>query len=134
MLGKIRSWYWFSEYGLMVYSMLRNRFCERIGRQHKSNHGKSEKFFALFSADKITSTKQVFQSCCFPHPWFKFINSLRCLYARVDLGLGANLEFENYCLQISVLNSNRLSKFRLHYMVNFRWNVLYLWMMKVWLH
>ncbi|CAH1445525.1 unnamed protein product [Lactuca virosa] len=36
--GKIRSWYWFSEYGLMVYSMLRNRFCERIGRQHKSNH------------------------------------------------------------------------------------------------
>ncbi|KAL5567885.1 hypothetical protein UlMin_024460 [Ulmus minor] len=36
--GKIRSWYWFSEYGLMVYSMSRNRFCERIGRQHKSNH------------------------------------------------------------------------------------------------
>nr|XP_043617965.1 DNA-directed primase/polymerase protein [Erigeron canadensis] len=36
--GKIRSWYWFSEDGLMVYSMLRNRFCERIGRQHKSNH------------------------------------------------------------------------------------------------
>lgn len=22
----------------MVYSMLRNRFCERIGREHKSNH------------------------------------------------------------------------------------------------
>ncbi|CAI9092308.1 OLC1v1027508C1 [Oldenlandia corymbosa var. corymbosa] len=36
--GKIRSWYWFSEYGLMVYSMLRNRYCERIGREHKSNH------------------------------------------------------------------------------------------------
>lgn len=36
--GKIRSWYWFSEYALMVYSMSRNRFCERIGRQHKSNH------------------------------------------------------------------------------------------------
>ncbi|KAG7981428.1 hypothetical protein I3843_05G233600 [Carya illinoinensis] len=36
--GKIRSWYWFSEYGLMVYSMSRNRYCERIGRQHKSNH------------------------------------------------------------------------------------------------
>lgn len=36
--GKIRSWYWFSEYGLMVYSMSRNRFCERIGRQHKSNN------------------------------------------------------------------------------------------------
>ncbi|KAI3757674.1 hypothetical protein L6452_05217 [Arctium lappa] len=36
--GKIHSWYWFSEYGLMVYSMSRNRFCERIGRQHKSNH------------------------------------------------------------------------------------------------
>ncbi|KAL4557033.1 hypothetical protein LXL04_035203 [Taraxacum kok-saghyz] len=35
--GKIGSWYWFSEYGLMVYSMSRNRFCERIGRQHKSN-------------------------------------------------------------------------------------------------
>ncbi|EEF49044.1 conserved hypothetical protein [Ricinus communis] len=36
--GKIRSWYWFSEYELMVYSMSRNRYCERIGRQHKSNH------------------------------------------------------------------------------------------------
>ncbi|XP_030448880.2 uncharacterized protein LOC115671456 isoform X2 [Syzygium oleosum] len=36
--GKIRSWYWFSEHGLMVYSMSRNRFCERIGREHKSNH------------------------------------------------------------------------------------------------
>ncbi|KAI8564889.1 hypothetical protein RHMOL_Rhmol03G0217800 [Rhododendron molle] len=36
--GKIRSWYWFSEYGMMVYSMSRNRYCERIGREHKSNH------------------------------------------------------------------------------------------------
>lgn len=36
--GKIRSWYWFSEYGLIVYNMLRNRYCERIGREHKSNH------------------------------------------------------------------------------------------------
>ncbi|KAJ6752628.1 DNA-DIRECTED PRIMASE / polymerase PROTEIN [Salix koriyanagi] len=36
--GKIRSWYWFSEHGLMVYSMSRNRYCERIGREHKSNH------------------------------------------------------------------------------------------------
>ncbi|KAM7273250.1 hypothetical protein ACFE04_027914 [Oxalis oulophora] len=36
--GKIRSWYWFSEDGLIVYSMLRNRYCERIGREHKSNH------------------------------------------------------------------------------------------------
>ncbi|KAI3884604.1 hypothetical protein MKX03_000602 [Papaver bracteatum] len=36
--GKIRSWYWFSNYGLMIYNMLRNRFCERIGREHKSNH------------------------------------------------------------------------------------------------
>ncbi|CAA7410967.1 unnamed protein product [Spirodela intermedia] len=37
-LGKIRSWYWFSEFGLMIYSMLRSRYCERIGREHKSNH------------------------------------------------------------------------------------------------
>ncbi|CAA0812942.1 DNA primases [Striga hermonthica] len=36
--GKIRSWYWFSEFELMVYSMSRNRYCERIGREHKSNH------------------------------------------------------------------------------------------------
>ncbi|XP_072987088.1 uncharacterized protein [Typha latifolia] len=36
--GKIRSWYWFSPYGLMVYSMSRSRYCERIGREHKSNH------------------------------------------------------------------------------------------------
>ncbi|KAG9147640.1 hypothetical protein Leryth_015739 [Lithospermum erythrorhizon] len=36
--GKIRSWYWFSEEGLIVYSMSRNRYCERIGREHKSNH------------------------------------------------------------------------------------------------
>ncbi|OEL19097.1 hypothetical protein BAE44_0019875 [Dichanthelium oligosanthes] len=36
--GKIRSWYWFSQYGLMIYSMLRSRYCEHIGREHKSNH------------------------------------------------------------------------------------------------
>ncbi|XP_047971083.1 DNA-directed primase/polymerase protein isoform X3 [Salvia hispanica] len=36
--GKIRSWCWFSEYALIVYSMSRNRYCERIGREHKSNH------------------------------------------------------------------------------------------------
>ncbi|KAJ8752941.1 hypothetical protein K2173_008676 [Erythroxylum novogranatense] len=36
--GKVRSWYWFSEYGLMVYSMSKNRYCERIGREHKSNN------------------------------------------------------------------------------------------------
>ncbi|XP_004515987.2 uncharacterized protein [Cicer arietinum] len=36
--GKIHSWYLFSEFGLMVYSMTKNRYCERIGRQHKSNN------------------------------------------------------------------------------------------------
>ncbi|KAI5062827.1 hypothetical protein GOP47_0021374 [Adiantum capillus-veneris] len=36
--GVIRSWYWFSEYGVLVYNMIGNRFCENIGRQHKSNH------------------------------------------------------------------------------------------------
>ncbi|ESQ43234.1 hypothetical protein EUTSA_v10012991mg [Eutrema salsugineum] len=36
--GKIRCWYWFSEDSLIVYSMSRNRYCERIGREHKSNH------------------------------------------------------------------------------------------------
>lgn len=36
--GRIRSWYWFSKYNLMAYSMSRNRYCERIGREHKSNH------------------------------------------------------------------------------------------------
>ncbi|XP_056694333.1 uncharacterized protein [Spinacia oleracea] len=36
--GKIRSWYWFSEYRLLVYSMSKSRYCERIGREHKSNH------------------------------------------------------------------------------------------------
>ncbi|KAH9307303.1 hypothetical protein KI387_035214 [Taxus chinensis] len=36
--GSIRSWYWFSEHGVMVYNINGNRFCENIGRQHKSNH------------------------------------------------------------------------------------------------
>lgn len=36
--GKIRSWYWFSELGLMVYNMAKSRYCERIGREHKSNN------------------------------------------------------------------------------------------------
>ncbi|KAL4186817.1 hypothetical protein AMTRI_Chr09g35980 [Amborella trichopoda] len=36
--GRIRSWYWFSEHGLMIYNIIGNRFCERIGREHKSNH------------------------------------------------------------------------------------------------
>lgn len=36
--GKIRCWYWFSQYGLMIYSISRSRYCEHIGREHKSNH------------------------------------------------------------------------------------------------
>ncbi|CAK9869460.1 unnamed protein product [Sphagnum jensenii] len=36
--GRIRSWYWFSEHGVVVYNITGNRFCERIGRQHKSNN------------------------------------------------------------------------------------------------
>ncbi|ESW24144.1 hypothetical protein PHAVU_004G106200 [Phaseolus vulgaris] len=36
--GNIHSWYFFSEFGLMVYSMTKNRYCERIGRHHKSNN------------------------------------------------------------------------------------------------
>ncbi|KAL2613796.1 hypothetical protein R1flu_025488 [Riccia fluitans] len=36
--GKIRSWYWFSEYGVVVYNISDNRFCENIGRPHKSNN------------------------------------------------------------------------------------------------
>uniref|UniRef100_A0A8R7TD61 DNA-directed primase/polymerase protein n=1 Tax=Triticum urartu TaxID=4572 RepID=A0A8R7TD61_TRIUA len=36
--GKIRCWYWFSQDGLMIYSMSRSRYCEHIGREHKSNH------------------------------------------------------------------------------------------------
>ncbi|MED6122374.1 hypothetical protein PIB30_039121 [Stylosanthes scabra] len=36
--GKIYSWYLLPEFGLMVYSMTKNRYCERIGRQHKSNN------------------------------------------------------------------------------------------------
>lgn len=36
--GKIRSWYWFSEYSVLVYNINGNRYCENIGRQHKSNH------------------------------------------------------------------------------------------------
>ncbi|KAG9455314.1 hypothetical protein H6P81_008218 [Aristolochia fimbriata] len=36
--GQIRCWYWFSEFGFMVYSMSSNRYCERIGREHKSNN------------------------------------------------------------------------------------------------
>ncbi|WOL06285.1 DNA-directed primase/polymerase protein isoform X2 [Canna indica] len=37
-LGKIQSWCWFSAHGLIVYTMSRNRYCERIDREHKSNH------------------------------------------------------------------------------------------------
>ncbi|KAJ0967846.1 hypothetical protein J5N97_024763 [Dioscorea zingiberensis] len=36
--GKIRSWYWFSAHNLMIYNMSRSRYCENIGREHKSNH------------------------------------------------------------------------------------------------
>ncbi|XP_057426931.1 uncharacterized protein LOC130720319 [Lotus japonicus] len=36
--GNIHSWYFFSEFGLIVYSMTKNRYCERIGRHHKSNN------------------------------------------------------------------------------------------------
>ena len=36
--GKIRRWYWFSAHGYIIYSMSKSRYCERIGREHKSNH------------------------------------------------------------------------------------------------
>lgn len=36
--GKIHSWYLYSESGFMVYNMTKNRYCERIGRHHKSNN------------------------------------------------------------------------------------------------
>ncbi|XP_047166413.1 DNA-directed primase/polymerase protein isoform X2 [Vigna umbellata] len=36
--GNIHSWYFLSEFRLMIYSMTKNRYCERIGRQHKSNN------------------------------------------------------------------------------------------------
>ncbi|OQU89936.1 hypothetical protein SORBI_3002G297500 [Sorghum bicolor] len=36
--GKIRSWFWFSQESLIIYNILRSRYCENIGREHKSNH------------------------------------------------------------------------------------------------
>lgn len=36
--GKIYRWCLYSEFGPMVYSMTNNRYCERIGRRHKSNN------------------------------------------------------------------------------------------------
>lgn len=39
--GRIRSWYHFADYGVVVYNISGNRFCEHIGRQHKSNNGES---------------------------------------------------------------------------------------------
>jgi len=36
--GKIRSWFWFSQESLIIYNTLRSRYCENIGREHKSNH------------------------------------------------------------------------------------------------
>lgn len=37
--GKVRSWYHFADYGVVVYNISGNRFCENIGRPHKSNNG-----------------------------------------------------------------------------------------------
>ena len=37
--GKIRSWYYFADHGVVVYNISGNRFCENIGRPHKSNNG-----------------------------------------------------------------------------------------------
>lgn len=36
--GKIRSWYHFADYGVVVYNISGNRFCENIMRPHKSNN------------------------------------------------------------------------------------------------
>ncbi|TVU39374.1 hypothetical protein EJB05_12788 [Eragrostis curvula] len=52
--GKIRSWYWFSQYGLMIYSMSRSRYCEHIGREHKSNHVQT--LISSVANDLIAST------------------------------------------------------------------------------
>ncbi|KAG6507081.1 hypothetical protein ZIOFF_032421 [Zingiber officinale] len=57
-LGKIRSWYWFSSHGLIVYSMLRSRYCERIGREHKSNHVDSNLFYQ-WSSQELESLRYI---------------------------------------------------------------------------
>eukprot|EP00057_Strongylocentrotus_purpuratus_P031763 XP_785583.2 PREDICTED: DNA-directed primase/polymerase protein [Strongylocentrotus purpuratus] len=38
MAGEIRRWTYFSEAQLLVYDVVKNRWCENIGRQHKSNN------------------------------------------------------------------------------------------------
>ena len=36
--GYIRRWSYFSQGALLVYDIAKNRWCERIGRPHKSNN------------------------------------------------------------------------------------------------
>ncbi|XP_030834215.1 DNA-directed primase/polymerase protein-like [Strongylocentrotus purpuratus] len=36
--GEIRRWTYFSEAQLLVYDVVKNRWCENIGRQHMSNN------------------------------------------------------------------------------------------------
>ncbi len=36
--GEIRSWLYFPTSHLIIYNIAKNRYCENIGRQHKSNH------------------------------------------------------------------------------------------------
>jgi len=36
--GYLRNWLYFEKSGLLVYSVANNRYCENIGREHKSNH------------------------------------------------------------------------------------------------
>jgi hypothetical protein len=37
--ARLRNWSLFAERGVLVYNVDNNRYCERIGRQHKSNNG-----------------------------------------------------------------------------------------------
>lgn len=78
--GKIRSWYWFSEYALMVYSMLRSRFCERIRRQHKSNH-------VMYIVDL---RRAVYYQKCYDPDCRGYRSPLRPIPANVILDAGIN--------------------------------------------
>ncbi|KAJ1290833.1 hypothetical protein BS78_02G273100 [Paspalum vaginatum] len=100
--GKIRSWYWFSQYGLMIYSMSRSRYCEHIGREHKSNHVMYIADFqrAAYYQKCYDPDCQGYRSPLRPVPW----DVMPELSSVVE---SAQTEYQSAVVEINIENGNR---------------------------
>jgi len=72
--GSIRSWLYFPESGYLIYNISQNRYCENIGRAHRSNH-------VFYVVD--LRAKLAFQKCYDPGKKQASLDLLSCLLSDI---------------------------------------------------